>query len=41
MLPVAPEQSDQGLGDRADLLRRCKVPVELGHGHHHLEDPKV
>lgn len=34
---MASEQSDQWLGDDADLVFRSQVPVQLSYWHHHLK----
>lgn len=35
--PVAPQETDQGLGDHPNLCFRSKMEIELSHSHHHLE----
>ncbi len=36
MLPVAPQEPHQGLGDDAKFMFRSQVPVELRYCHHNL-----
>lgn len=34
---MAPQETDQGLGDHANLRFRGEVEIQLRHSHHHLE----
>lgn len=34
---MAPQETDQGLGDHTDLRFWSKMEIQLSHSHHHLD----